>query len=119
MIYNDVEILLIDFTETRFIADVIRTAEESMNIVSSQPHKSLLALVDLTGCPITRDTIAVIKKMAAHNRPYVKYIAIVGLPFPRSMMFTLMLKLTGRKNHQVFRQRLKAMEWLGRRPLSL
>ncbi|MGA3014175.1 MAG: hypothetical protein ABSD71_09075 [Bacteroidales bacterium] len=112
MIYNGVEILLINFTETRSSVDVRRIAEESIKITATQPQQSQLGLVDLTGCPITSDTIAVIKKMAAHNRPYIKFVAIVGLPFPRSMMLTLMLKLTGRKNHRVFRKRLNAMEWL-------
>ena len=112
MIYNDIEILLMDFTEARSIVDITQIAEESMKIAAIQPQQSQLGLVDLTGCPIKKDTIAVIQKMAAHNRPYIKYIAIVGLRFPRSMMFTLMLKMTGKSNHRVFRERMKAMEWL-------
>jgi hypothetical protein len=112
MIYNDVDILLIDFTESRSIEDLNRIAEESTKIAATHPEQSQLGLVDLTGCPMTKDRIAVIEKMAAHNRPYIKYIAIVGLSFPRSIIFTLMLKMTGKSNHRVFRERMKAMEWL-------
>ena len=112
MIYKNIEILLMDFTDSRSIEDVTRIAEESMKIAAIQPQQSQFGLVDLTGCRITKDLIAVIKRMAAHNRQYIKYIAIVGLPFPRSMMFTLMLKMTGKSNHRVFRERMKAMEWL-------
>ena len=112
MIYKNIDILLIDFTESRSIEDVTRIAEESIKVAATQLQQSQLGLVDLTGCHMTNDTIAVIQKMAAHNRPYIKYIAIVGLPFPRSMIFTFMLKMTGKSNHRVFRGRMKAMEWL-------
>jgi hypothetical protein len=50
--------------------------------------------------------------MAAHNRQHIRFIALVGLGFPRSAMFRLMLKLAGKKNHKVFSGREKALRWL-------
>lgn len=113
--HNDKQILLMDFTNASSTAEVTQTVEEIKKTVAlPQPH-SIMALLDITGTAINRERIKIIQSMAAHNRPYVKFIAIVGLGFFRSEAFRLMLRMTGRKNHRVFRTREKAMEWLAER----
>jgi hypothetical protein len=81
--------------------------------VELQRPQSLVALLDVTGVTINRERIRIIQGMASHNRPYIRCIALVGLGFPRSVGFKLMLWITGRKNHGVFRKRENALEWLG------
>ena len=111
--YSDKQILLMDFTNAKTTAEIIQTAEEAKKIVELYQSQSLLALADFSGMKIEKERIKIIKGMAAHNRPYVKFIALVGLGFPRSIVFRWMLRLTGRKNHRVFRKRERAIEWLG------
>ena len=111
--YNSKQILLMDFTNTKTTAEITQTTEEAKKIVELHKPRSLLVLVDFTGMRINGERIKIIQEMATHNRPYVKFIALVGLGFPRSMVFTVMLLLSGRKNHGVFRKREKALEWLG------
>jgi len=71
-----------------------------------------MALLDVTGTAINKERIRIIQDMASHNRPYVRFIAIVGLGFFMSAAFRIMLSVTGRKNHGVFRRREKALDWL-------
>ena len=101
-----------DFTDARTTADIAQTVEEIKKTVELQRPLSLVALLDVTGTAIDKGRIKIIQGMAAHNRPYIRFIALVGLGFPRSIAFSLMLWVTGKKNHKVFGTREKAMEWL-------
>ena len=111
--HNGKQILLMDFSGVRSTAEITQTVEEIKKIVAQQQPRSLLGLVDFTGMPTSGESIKIIKGMAAHNRPYMKFIALVGLGFPRSVAFRVMLRFTGRKNHKVFGKREKALDWLG------
>jgi hypothetical protein len=111
----DKQILLMDFTNARKTAEIAQTVEEIKKTVALHQPQSLMALLDITGTTINRERIRIIQGMAAHNRLYIKFIAIVGLGFFRSVAFRVMLRLTGKKNHGVFRKRDKALEWLGRK----
>jgi hypothetical protein len=107
------QILLMDFSGVHSAAEITQTVEEIKKIVAQQQTRSLLGLVDFTGMPISRESFKIIKGMAAHNRPYMRFIALVELGFVRSMAFKVMLQLSGRKNHRVFGKKEKALEWLG------
>jgi hypothetical protein len=71
-----------------------------------------MALLDVTGTYINRERIRIIQSMTAFNRSYVRFIAIVGLDFFMLAAFRIMVRVTGRKNHGVFRKREKALGWL-------
>ncbi len=101
-----------DFSNAPSSDTVNQTVDEVIKVVVLLQPGSLLGLVDLSGCPINRETTEAIKRMAIHNKPFIRHIAIVGLPFPRSLGFKIMLRLTGRRNHRVFRRREGALEWL-------
>jgi CRISPR/Cas system endoribonuclease Cas6 (RAMP superfamily) len=111
--FKDKKILVMDFTNALKIEDVLQRAEEIKKFVAINTPHSLLALVDFSGMNIDNKGQKIIQEMAAHNRPYVRFIALVGLGFFRGLVFKLMLKLSGRKNHKVFTTRIKALEWLG------
>jgi len=103
-----------DFTTARTTADIAQTVEEIKKFVEIHQPQSLLALLDVTGTAIDKKRIRIIQGMAAHNRPYIRCIDLVGLGFPRLIAFRLMLWITGKKNHGVFGTREKAMERLAR-----
>jgi hypothetical protein len=96
-------------------AEITQTVEEIKKTVALHQPQSLIALLDITGTTIDKERINIIQSMAAHNRPYIRFIALVGLGFFRSMAFRVMLRLTGRKNHRVFGTRERALDWLGGR----
>jgi hypothetical protein len=72
----------------------------------------LLGLVDLSGVRFTKEIQGAVKRMAAHNRPYMKFIAIVGLGGVRALMLRLMLRLRKRTNHKLISTRHEALDWL-------
>jgi len=113
--HNGNQILLMDFTNAKTTAEITQTVEEVKKVVALQQPHSHVALLDVTGTTIDSERIRIIQGMAAHNRPYVKFIALVGLGFFRAILFRVMLLLMGKSNHRVFRTRERAMEWLAKK----
>jgi hypothetical protein len=112
-------ILIIDFTNTASEAEIARKADEAKRTVALHQPGSLLVVIDFTGMKIDRERTKIIQSMAAHNRPYIKNIALVGLGFFRAAAFRVMLHLSGRSNHRVFGSREEAMVWLERQAAGL
>ena len=111
--HNGTQILLMDLSNARSTADLTQSVDEIKKFVAMHRQHSLLALADFSGIPINRERIRIIKDMAAHNRPYIRFIALVGLSPIRSMAFRLMLCVSGKTNHRVFGKRESGLEWLG------
>jgi len=93
-------------------AEITQTVEEIKKAVALQQPYSIMALLDITGTKIDRERIRIIQGMVAHNRPYLRFIAITGLGFFRSMAFRVVLRVMGRRDHGVFRRRERAFDWL-------
>jgi len=106
------QIFLMDFSNAQSTPEINQTVEEIKKTVELHRSQSLLALVDFTGMAIDRERTRIIKGMVAHNRPYIRFVALVGLGFFKSIAFRVMLQLTGRRNHRVFRTREKGLDWL-------
>ena len=112
--HNGAKIILMDFSSARTTAEITQMVEEIKKFVEIHQPQSLLALLDVTGTAIDKKRIKLIQGMAAHNRPYIRCIALVGLGFPRSVTFWARFWFTGKINHRVFGTREKALEWLAR-----
>ena len=107
------KVLIVDFSDSSDVHSVMKTVEDTITLVAAtnQPA-SLLGLIDLSGVRLTKELLAAIKRMAAHNRPYMKFVAIVGLRGVRAIMLRLMLRLRKRTNHKLLRSRQEALDWL-------
>jgi hypothetical protein len=106
------QILLMDFTVVRSTSELKTSIEEIKKFVALHRQHSLLVLADFTGLKIDGERTRIVKDMAGHNRPYIRFIALVGLGPIRSMAFRIMLRLTGKSNHKVFGNRNKGLDWL-------
>jgi len=107
------KVLIVDFSDSSDVHSVMKTVEDTITLVAAtnQPA-SLLGLIYLSGVRLTKELLAAIKRMAAHNRPYMKFVAIVGLRGVRAIMLRLMLRLRKRTNHKLLRSRQEALDWL-------
>lgn len=106
------EIMIVDFSGAKSTDEIIQIAGEAKKAAALHQPQSLLCLVDFTGLKVNRERTKIVQDMAAHNRQFIRFIALIGLGFPRSSMLRLMLKLAGKKNHRVFGSREKALRWL-------
>ena len=112
IVHKSQQILLIDFSNISSNTGLAQTVDEAKKFVALHRPQSLLVLVDFTGLKIDRQRTMIIKDMAAHNSSYARFIALVGLGKIRSIVFKVMLFLSGKTNHQVFGSRDSGLDWL-------
>ena len=107
------KVLLVDFSNSSDGHAVRKTVEKAISLVAvTNEPGSLLGLVDLSDVRFSREIQDAVKRMALHNRPYMKFIAIVGMGGVRALMLRLMLRLRKRTNHKLMSSRQEALDWL-------
>lgn len=92
---SGVKILQIDFsgtTPSEFI-EVITHAEE---IIGKESEKSLLTLTNVTDAGHDRRVSERVKVYFAHNKPFVRAGAVVGLNELKRIIFNFLNRATGR-----------------------
>jgi hypothetical protein len=115
---GDRQVLLMDFSRLRDATVLTEATDDAIATVRSAggPH-SVLALLDLTGTPVNRALLRSLRKLSENNGPFIRAMAFVGLGMiPRSLLKAL-LRASKRTNHQVFRTRSEALDWLTRQPV--
>jgi len=104
-------ILLSDFAGIREVSELQRTTRLGMELVRTQPLKSLLILVDVTGVEYSLEAFAILQQSVAANRPYVKARAVVGLPKIAVIPFEIVSRVAGGPLER-FESKEAAVEWL-------
>lgn len=105
-------ILLMDFSNTKDKAQVMRTCGEIKALVEKEPENSIYGLVDITGSPFDSEIAQALKELAKHNKPYVKVSATVGVQGIRMVILRGIMAFSGRKNFEIIETREKALDWL-------
>ncbi|MBN1889288.1 MAG: hypothetical protein JW850_14940 [Thermoflexales bacterium] len=109
--YKGKRILLEDFSSIRDEREFLALIKQAEGIVQSQPPKSVLVAVELTGARFSSTISQASKEASARNTPYVKASAMVGV----KGLMQVMLKAVSTFAHRElvsFDTREQAMEWL-------
>src|SRR5271169_738088 len=79
-------ILYFDLSSCKFaeISDVIAEAKRT---VAGQPPGSVLALTNVTDTELSKNSSAVIKDFTAHNKPFIKASAVIGVEGLRKVIY--------------------------------
>ena len=78
IIHKGKEILFIDFSNCK-VEEIKPITEEAKAIIAVQPPNSLLTLTDVTETRYNHEATKTLKEYVAHNRPYVKFAAVIGV----------------------------------------
>ena len=105
------KILLMDFTYSK-PEEMIEAIEKTKKLIVKNPEKSVLGLVDVRYSPFDTDLSEALKKLAEHDRPYIKVTAIVGVTGFKKLSYMAMLRFSGRKNILMFNKIETAKDWL-------
>ena len=89
----------------------IRNANEALLLVTAEPPKSVLTLIDLTGAQVSRESVARAKEVTVLNRPYVKRSALVGAESLPNAFYEA-IKRFSRREFPRFNTREEALDWL-------
>jgi len=81
-------------------------------LMEKYPEHSLYTITNIEGVRVNAHTKELVAKCLAHNKPYVKYGAIVGLDGIKKVFTNSALKMSGRTNMHFAFSKEKAIEWL-------
>lgn len=104
------KILYFDLSACK-IAEISSVVAEAKRAVSSQPPGSVLALTNVTETELSKDSSAVIKDFTAHNKPFVKASAVIGVEGLRKVIYNAAMAFSGRQ-FSAFSTMDQAKDWL-------
>ena len=104
--------LFVDFSTTTSLAEFLTVIEEAKQTIASRPLRSVLTLTDVTNSYFDSNVNVPLKKYVAHNKPYVKAGAVVGISSVRKIIFNAVLFFSRRENLKTFDTLEAAKEWL-------
>lgn len=90
---------------------VFKVIEEGKQEVAKYPPKTALALTDVTGLRFNTDISDAFREFAAHNKPFIRASALVGITGLQKIAYQTIMTLTGR-NIPIFSTRQEALDWL-------
>ena len=108
--HNGKEILSLNFAncDAREAHAII---DQAKMVISSSPEQSLLTLTDVTNIRFDDTLNERMKEFAAHNKPYVKAAAVVGVTGLKKILFEAAMIFSKRKLH-TFETLDQAKTWL-------
>lgn len=109
--HRGAQILLIDFSHLQNTEDILEVAGRAREVVARQPLASVRTLSHVRGARYTPPVMEAIKELAAHNRPYVRAAAVVGMEGLHRILFRAVLMVT-RRNMETFDTLEAAQDWL-------
>ncbi len=94
--HGEKEILFLDFSNTQ-ANDVLRIIDRAKEVISTRPKNSLLTLTDVTNARFNEAVGEGMKQFTAHNKPYVRAGAIVGITGLKRVIFGAVMTFSKRK----------------------
>lgn len=106
-------IINIDFTKfnTQTKNELLELIGKAKNYIAQKPPNSALIISDFTGLNFDKEMLAIFMEYSAHNKPYVKASAILGIAGLLNIALRGIEKSTLRDIHS-FDTEAQALEWL-------
>jgi hypothetical protein len=105
------DIYYIDFTDSD-VDSIKQTVEKAKKDIAAEPEGSVLTMTNVTDIRITPELSNLMKAFTAHNKPYVKAGAVLGITGLRQVTFNAVLLFSGRRNLHLFSSMHEAKDWL-------
>lgn len=104
-------ILLLDYSGIRDPQEALREVKRSMELVARQPPGSLRVMTYVRDARYNAAVLQAMKELAAHNAPYVKASAVVGMSGLHRIAYQAVI-LFSKRNIKVFDDQAEALDWL-------
>jgi hypothetical protein len=104
------EIVVFDFAG-KTIDQIVLIISEAKKQISAKPKESILALTDLSGMRFNSQITNAFKEFTAHNKPYIKASAIVGIEGLQKLAYNAVMSFSKRKI-PIFQSHEQSMDWL-------
>ena len=111
--HRGVRVLLTDYSPPITEAEGLAVMDECRRLVAQQPPQSLLLLTDVTGAYFNTRAVQGLKELAAHNSPYVRRSAVVGVSGLQKIIYQAVQRFV-KRDIVLFATRPEALDWLVR-----
>jgi len=91
--------------------DVAAVVAAAKKVVSAEQPGSVLALTNVINTELSKDTSDIVKDFTAHNKPYVKASAVVGVEGLKKIIYNAVMAFSGRQL-SAFATLDQAKDWL-------
>ena len=108
--YEGKNILHLDFSNCK-AEEILNTITKAKKVIATYPEQSLLTLTDVTDARFNDAVTQEMKAFTAHNRPYVRAGAVVGVTGLKRIIFQAVVAFSGRKL-SAFDNVEQAKQWL-------
>lgn len=105
------QILLYDFSALG-AEDALQLMDYCPNLSRNMPPQSIYTLTNVTGLNFNEQLTEGFKALALHNKPYVIAGAVVGVVAWKKVFYLAALRVSGRKNLNLFDNEEQAKAWL-------
>lgn len=109
--HKGTQVLLLDFAGVRDPEEAVREIRSSMRFVATQPKGSLRVLTLVRDARYNAAVLQGMKELAAHNAPYVKASAVVGMSGLHRIAYQAVI-LFSKRNIKTFDGEAEALDWL-------
>jgi hypothetical protein len=109
--HQGTRILLLDFAGIRDPDEAMREIRHCREVVARQPPSSLLVMTMVRDGRYNAAVLQGMKDLAAHNAPYVRASAVVGMSGLHRIAYQAVI-LFSKRNIKVFDQEADALDWL-------
>lgn len=104
-------IMLLDYSDIMDTAQALAEIEKTKALIAQHPPASVRTLTYVRGSRYTAAVIDAMKELVAHNRPYVKAAAVVGMNTLHRIIYRAVITFS-RRNIEVFEDLEQAKDWL-------
>lgn len=104
-------ILLLDYAGVRDPDEALREVAHSKQVVAQQPPGSLLVMTLVRDARYNAAVLQAMKDLAAHNAPYVKHSAVVGMSGLHRIAYQAVMVFS-KRSIKTFDQEAEALDWL-------
>jgi len=108
--HNGKGIIYLDYSSCD-VGEMLKAIEAGRKIIALRPGNSLLTLTDVTNARFNAEVSDKMKEYAAHNKPYVKASAVVGITGLKKIILDAVMLFSKRKFH-TFDTIEQAKDWL-------
>lgn len=91
--------------------EIYAAMDEAKRLIAKEPPGSVLTVTDVTGGHFDSKMAEAFKAFTAHNKPYVKAAAVVGVTGMLKVLYMAVTKFSGRQI-QMFDNLGAAKDWL-------
>lgn len=109
--HRNTQILYIDFSYAASQQEVLQIITDAQALITTQPFSSVLTLTNITDAYFDVEVSQALKQLAAHNKPYVKAGAVVGVTKIRRIIYEAVM-FFAKRHLEIFDGVETAKEWL-------